>query len=455
MFRAKTRARRRLTRVKTVERPFYPLLFSPQKIIRFRGRRRASCPPSSRVRRVRRVVGVVVATIAAPSSRLLRFERGPVRSRRLHLCLHHPRLNSPSKTRVFASSHSGAVSRKRRRAKRPKSLAEELCSLSVGAADASNGSFMERKKALEKALLMASLLEEAEAEVNDAKKTRKTSTMTVKKTKAEIERELVNHDVLGHYLNEIARFAYIRKTSHSGAVSRKRRRAKRPKDRVSNQKKPRQGLTRQDMRKEHRRWCVACQTLLKKEEALSVTKVLNVDVVSTTLEGNGDEEPRQSSHADFVAATRRKERRCKKEKTKKKLFPHSIPTPTYKIVVFDHKQRSKSNLPPNGRSVFVCRRVCCVNMLNARRISSNLKYKISSSSLSKKNNNSTSKKEETSDGGNSSGAEIMRDLKLLAEQAEREDGVDSREWKLVKPDGDANGRHPHRWREPPKWVKTC
>lgn len=99
MFRAKTRARRRLTRVKTVERPFYPLLFSPQKIIRFRGRRRASCPPSSRVRRVRRVVGVVVATIAAPSSRLLRFERGPVRSRRLHLCLHHPRLNSPSKTR--------------------------------------------------------------------------------------------------------------------------------------------------------------------------------------------------------------------------------------------------------------------------------------------------------------------------------------------------------------------
>ena len=336
-----------------------------------------------------------------------------------------------------------------------KSLAEELCSLSVGAADASNGSFMERKKALEKALLMASLLEEAEAEVNDAKKTRKTSTMTVKTTKAEIERELVNHDVLGHYLNEIARFAYIRKTSHSGAVSRKRRRAKRPKDRVSNQKKPRQGLTRQDMRKEHRRWCVACQTLLKKEEALSVTKVLNVDVVSTTLEGNGDEEPRQSSHADFVAATRRKERRCKKEKTKKKLFTHPIPTPTYKIVVFDHKQRSKSNLPPNGRSVFVCRRVCCVNMLNARRISSNLKYKISSSSLSKKNNNSTSKKEETSNGGNSSGAEIMRDLKLLAEQAEREDGVDSREWKLVKPDGDANGRHPHRWREPPKWVKTC
>ena len=132
-----------------------------------------------------------------------------------------------------------------------------------------------------------------------------------------------------------------------------------------------------------------------------------------------------------------------------------MPTPTYKIVVFDHKQRSKSNLPPNGRSVFVCRRVCCVNMLNARRISSNLKYKISSSSLSKKNNNSTSKKEETSNGGNSSGAEIMRDLKLLAEQAEREDGVDSREWKLVKPDGDANGRHPHRWREPPKWVKTC
>ena len=138
-----------------------------------------------------------------------------------------------------------------------KSLAEELCSLSVGAADASNGSFMERKKALEKALLMASLLEEAEAEVNDVKKTRKTSTMTVKTTKAEIERELVNHDVLGHYLNEIARFAYIRKTSHSGAVSRKRRRAKRPKDRVSNQKKPRQGLTRQDMRKEHRRWCLA------------------------------------------------------------------------------------------------------------------------------------------------------------------------------------------------------
>ena len=85
---------------------------------------------------------------------------------------------------------------------------------------------------------------------------------------------------------------------------------------------------------------MACQTLLKKEEALSVTKVLNVDVVSTTLEGNGDEEPRQSSHADFVAATRRKERRCKKEKTRKKLFPHCIPTPTYKIVVFDHKQRS-------------------------------------------------------------------------------------------------------------------
>ena len=55
-----------------------------------------------------------------------------------------------------------------------------------------------------------------------------------------IARELINHDVLGRYMNEIARFAYIRKTSHSGAAS--RRRAKRPKDRASNQKKPRQGL---------------------------------------------------------------------------------------------------------------------------------------------------------------------------------------------------------------------
>ena len=109
----------------------------------------------------------------------------------------------------------------------------------------------------------------------------------------------------------------------------------------------------------------------------------------------------------FCCSDQAKRTPMQEGENKKKLFPHCIPTPTYKIVVFDHKQRSKSNLPPNGRSVFVCRRVCCVNMLNARRISSNLKYKISSSSLSKKNNNSTSKKEETSNGGNSSGAEII------------------------------------------------
>ena len=38
-----------------------------------------------------------------------------------------------------------------------------------------------------------------------------------------IARELINHDVLGRYMNEIARFAYIRKTSHSGAASRRAR----------------------------------------------------------------------------------------------------------------------------------------------------------------------------------------------------------------------------------------
>ena len=101
-----------------------------------------------------------------------------------------------------------------------------------------------------------------------------------------IARELINHDVLGRYMNEIARFAYIRKTSHSGAAS--RRRAKRPKDRASNQKKPRQGLTREDMRREHRRWCAACQVFVKKEDALSVTKVLNTVVTSSSESSSGE-----------------------------------------------------------------------------------------------------------------------------------------------------------------------
>ena len=126
-------------------------------------------------------------------------------------------------------------------------------------------SFEARKNRLEKALLMATLLEKEEHddhEYDDEKRTiqtTKTSTFlsrtrtTNTKTNDDeniltetIARELINHDVLGRYMNEIARFAYIRKTSHSGAAS--RRRAKRPKDRASNQKKPRQGLTREDMR---------------------------------------------------------------------------------------------------------------------------------------------------------------------------------------------------------------
>ena len=140
---------------------------------------------------------------------------------------------------------------------------------------------------------------------------------------------------------------------------------------------------------------------------------------------------------------------------KKKAFPTLHPdADVTKLSCSITKQRSKSNLP-NGRSVFVCRRVCCVNMFERETHLEQLKYKISSSSLSKKNNNSTSKKEETSNGGNSSGAEIMRDLKLLAEQAEREGTASIPGMEMVKPDGDANGRHPHRWREPPKWVKTC
>ena len=340
-------------------------------------------------------------------------------------------------------------------------------------------SFEARKNRLEKALLMATLLEKEEHDdhkYDDEKRTTaiqttKTSTFlsrtrtTNTKTNDDenaltetIARELINHDVLGRYMNEIARFAYIRKTSHSGAAS--RRRAKRPKDRASNQKKPRQGLTREDMRREHRRWCAACQMFVKKEDALSVTKVLNTVVTSSSESSSGEtssESSSSSSYADFIEATTRKERRCKKEKTKRKLLPHAIPTPTYKIVAFDHKKSSKSNPPPNGRSMFVCRRVCCVNMLNAKRVASNLKYKMPSNSSSKKSSDDSSSNADNSNStATTTALEIMRDLKLLAERAERDDGVDSSGWKLRKPnDGDKNakGRHPHRWTEPPTWVQ--
>jgi len=348
-------------------------------------------------------------------------------------------------------------------------------------------SYAERKSELEEALLVATLLErrrrqrrgllledEDEDEEDEEDEATLSSTTTTKVSltdkKEAIERELARHDALGAYLNEIARFARLRKTSHSGAASSKKRRAKRPKDRASNQKKPRQGLTREDMRREHRRWCAACQTFVKKEDALSVTKVLNPVVVS-----DADGEEARESYANFIEATSRKERRCQKAKTKKKLLPHaSVPAPTYKIVAFDHKRSSKSNPPPNGRSMFVCRRVCCVKMLNAKRVASNLKYKMSSKKTKKSvvenssttNNNSSGGEENsnTSANSNSGGthgastttttaSEIMRDLKLLAERAERDDGVDSSLWKLRKPDGDAKGRHPHRWTEPPEWIK--
>jgi len=352
-------------------------------------------------------------------------------------------------------------------------------------------SHAERESELEEALLVATLLErrrrrrrrrglpleeeeeeeEEEDEEEEATLSKTTTTkVSLTDTKEAIERELARHDALGAYLNEIARFARLRKTSHSGAASSKKRRAKRPKDRASNQKKPRQGLTREDMRREHRRWCAACQTFVKKEDALSVTKVLNPVVVS-----DADGEETRESYSNFIEATTRKERRCQKAKTKKKLLPHaSLPAPTYKIVAFDHKRSSKSNPPPNGRSMFVCRRVCCVKMLNAKRVASNLKYKMSSkktkksvvdsSSTTTNNNNSgeenNSNNSANSNSGGTHGAsttttasEIMRDLKLLAERAERDDGVDSSLWKLRKPDGDAKGRHPHRWTEPPEWIK--
>jgi hypothetical protein len=338
-------------------------------------------------------------------------------------------------------------------------------------------SFEARKNRLQKALLMATLLEKEERDdhkYDDEKRTiqttktstflsrtRTTNTNTNDDENAlteTIARELINHDVLGRYMNEIARFAYIRKTSHSGAAS--RRRAKRPKDRASNQKKPRQGLTREDMRREHRRWCAACQVFVKKEDALSVTKVLNTVVTSSSESSSGEtsSESSPSSYADFIEATTRKERRCKKEKTKRKLLPHAIPTPTYKIVAFDHKKSSKSNPPPNGRSMFVCRRVCCVNMLNAKRVASNLKYKMpsNSSSTKKSSDDSSSNADNSNSTATTTALEIMRDLKLLAERAERDDGVDSSGWKLRKPnDGDKNakGRHPHRWTEPPTWVQ--
>ena len=350
-------------------------------------------------------------------------------------------------------------------------------------------SHAERKRELEEALLVATLLErrrrqrrglpleeeedeeeedeEDEDEATLSKTTRTKVSLTDKKEA--IERELARHDALGAYLNEIARFARLRKTSHSGAASSKKRRAKRPKDRASNQKKARQGLTREDMRREHRRWCAACQTFVKKEDALSVTKVLNPVVVS-----DADGEETRESYSNFIEATTRKERRCQKAKTKKKLLPHaSLPAPTYKIVAFDHKRSSKSNPPPNGRSMFVCRRVCCVKMLNAKRVASNLKYKMSSKKTKKSvvdsssttNNNNIGEENNSNNSANSNSggthgasttttaSEIMRDLKLLAERAERDDGVDSSLWKLRKPDGDAKGRHPHRWTEPPEWTK--
>lgn len=364
------------------------------------------------------------------------------------------------------------------------SLAKELSVLlskvHLGAAPlTAQESFEARKNRLQKALLMATLLEKEEHDdhkYDDEKRTtaiqttktstflsrtRTTNTNTNDDENAlteTIARELINHDVLGRYMNEIARFAYIRKTSHSGAAS--RRRAKRPKDRASNQKKPRQGLTREDMRREHRRWCAACQVFVKKEDALSVTKVLNTVVTSSSESSSGEtsSESSSSSYADFIEATTRKERRCKKEKTKRKLLPHAIPTPTYKIVAFDHKKSSKSNPPPNGRSMFVCRRVCCVNMLNAKRVASNLKYKMpsNSSSTKKSSDDSSSNADNSNSTATTTALEIMRDLKLLAERAERDDGVDSSGWKLRKPnDGDKNakGRHPHRWTEPPTWVK--
>jgi hypothetical protein len=114
-------------------------------------------------------------------------------------------------------------------------------------------------------------------------------------------------------------------------------------------------------------------------------------------------------------------------------------------------------------------------MLNAKRVASNLKYKMSSKKTNKSvvdssttttnNNNSGEENNSNNNSANSNSggthgasttttaSEIMRDLKLLAERAERDDGVDSSLWKLRKPDGDAKGRHPHRWTEPPEWIK--
>ena len=113
--------------------------------------------------------------------------------------------------------------------------------------------------------------------MNDAEKTRKNIDDDGENDKSR-DRTRISKPRRFRALFERNRPIRIRKTSRFGACRGSEDGLKGRKI-STNQKKPRQGLTRQDMRKEHRRWCVACQTLLKKEEALSVTKVLNVDVV--------------------------------------------------------------------------------------------------------------------------------------------------------------------------------
>ena len=253
---------------------------------------------------------------------------------------------------------------------------------------------------LKKAYVVSALLDNIEA---FDEKNMKTTTTTTTTTTNEIKRKIIEHEVIREYRKEISRFAYLRINSFGKNKSKNR-----PKDRASNQKKLRQGLSRVDMRVEHRRWCVACQKLVKKEEALSATKVLIADI---------DEDNEKGEEEQTLTTSTRKDRRKKNGTTTQSL--------TYTIITHDHKKTSKENKAPQGRSLFVCRRLCCVKMVNSKRVASTLKYK-----------------KRVDD-------EIARELSKLAEKAEQEDFVDSSTWMLVKP----GLQVPHRWSEPPKWIE--